>query len=124
VVVDVVVVVAGDITDTVQPTPAGSNVMGLARMVASNRLRTVSPMGANVSEVAPTSKVTRATVTSPVGPPEGPHVLQLWNPEIRVWQLFPVQTLVLGTVEKVWVVPALSRNVPPATDATLKMLPS
>ena len=111
-VVEVVVVVVGPVTDTVQPTEP---VIAMALPPVSNRLRTVSPMGASVLEEATTPKVTMATLTTPVGPAR----LVVCKPEIRVWQLLPLHTflLLVGVVEN-------SAVDPPATETTVNRVPS
>ena len=108
----VVVVVGGVVTNTVQPVPV-AGVMALPPV--SNRLRTVSPMGAIVSELATPLNVTLATLTTPIGP----AVLAFWKAEILVSQLAPLQTFLLLVG-----VPENSEVLPPATETTVKAAPS
>ena len=108
----VVVVAGGVVTDTVQPI-AVAGVMGLPPV--SNRLRNANPMDATVSEVATTLNVTLTTLTTPVGP----VVLAFWNAEIRVSQLVPLQMFLLLVG-----VPENSEVLPPATETTVKRVPS
>ena len=108
----VVVVLGGVVIITVQPVPV-TGVMGLPPV--SNRLRTVRPMGAIVSELATALNVTLAILTTSVGP----VVLAFWNAEILVSQLAPLQTFLLLVG-----VPENSEVLPPATETTVKAAPS
>ena len=103
----VVVVGTGAVINTVQLVSM-AGVMALPAV--SKRLRMVSPMGADICELATALKVTRATLTMPVGAVR----LVVWKPEINVWQVRPVQIflLLVGALEN-------SALEPPATETTV-----
>lgn len=104
VVVDVVVVVVvGTVTETRQPIGV-TGVMGFE--LVSKRLLTVRPRLAEPFAIAAVLNVTRATLTTPVGPSSR----EVWNAEILVEPLVNVLEFVVGLPEN-------SDVLPPITEA-------
>jgi hypothetical protein len=99
----VVVVVVGTVTETRQPIGV-TGVMGLE--LVSKRLLTVRPRLAELFMLATVLKVTRATLTTPVGPSSR----VVWNAEILVEPLVNVLEFVVGLPEN-------SDVLPPITEA-------